>query len=167
MKEVHVREMTEKDWPAVSAIYQEGINTGHATFQTKSPSWHDWNDGHMEQCRYVALMDGKIEGWIALSAFSKRHAYRGVAEVSVYVNPQSSGQGIGYKLMSHMINVSEEAGIWTLIAGIFPENIGSVGLHEKSGFRVIGIREKVGEMSGVWRDVVLMERRSKVLNYQN
>ena len=165
MMEVHIREMTEKDWPAVSAIYQEGINTGHATFQTESPSWPDWNDGHMEQCRYVATIVGKIEGWIALSAFSKRYAYRGVAEVSIYVNPQISGQGIGYRLMSHMINASEEAGVWTLIAGIFPENTGSVRLHEKSGFRVIGIREKVGEMNGMWRDVMLMERRSKVINY--
>ncbi|WP_145578445.1 GNAT family N-acetyltransferase [Yersinia alsatica] len=167
MKEVHVREMTEKDWSAVSDIYQRGIDTGHATFQTKSPSWYDWNDGHMDQCRYVALIEGKIEGWIALSAFSKRYAYRGVAEVSIYVNPQSSGQGIGYRLMSHMINASEEAKIWTLIAGIFPENTGSVRLHEKSGFRAIGIREKIGEMRGVWRDVMLMERRSKVVNYQN
>ncbi|WP_260514196.1 GNAT family N-acetyltransferase [Serratia fonticola] len=165
MMEVHIREMTEKDWPAVSTIYQEGINTGHATFQTESPSWPDWNDGHMEQCRYVATIGGKIEGWIALSAFSKRYAYRGVAEVSIYVNPQISGQGIGYRLMSHMINASEEAGGWTLIAGIFPENTGSVRLHEKSGFRVIGIREKVGEMNGMWRDVMLMERRSKVINY--
>lgn len=118
MSEVHVREMAENGG-LQSVLFIRVIDTGHATFPAESPSWHDWNDSHMDQCRYVALIDGKIEGWIALSAFSKRHAYRGVAEVSIYVNPQISGQGIGYRLMSHVINASE-AGYLDTDCGYFP-----------------------------------------------
>ena len=147
-------------WPEVEKIYLEGIETGDATFETSSPGWEKWNDSHVQHSRWVAEVDGKIAGWVALSPVSDRCVYGGVAETSVYISEAYRGQGIGKALLLKGIESSEENGIWTLNAATFPENKGSINLHLKCGFREIGIREKIGQQNGVWRDTVLMERRS-------
>lgn len=152
--------MVAADWPVVRAIYLEGIATGNATFQKTAPEWAEWDVGHLPHCRLVARRDGKVAGWAALSRISARSVYAGVAEVSVYVAEQSRGQGVGRMLLGGLVAESERHGIWTLQAGIFPENEGSVALHQGLGFRVVGVRERLGCMDGRWRDVVLMERRS-------
>jgi L-amino acid N-acyltransferase YncA len=155
--------MRPEDWPAVRAIYLEGIATGNATFEEAAPEWDKWNAGHLACARIVARPDtGDVLGWAALSAVSSRSVYAGVAEVSVYVAERARGRGIGSQLMSRLIADSEAAGIWTLQAGIFPENVGSIALHQRSGFRMVGRRERLGQMNGRWRDVVLLERRSAV-----
>lgn len=159
---VVIRDFTESDFLSIQSIYQEGIETGNATFQIQTKSWDEWNNSFLSSCRLVAKQADEIVGWAALSPVSSRFVYRGVAEVSVYVGARFSGAGIGDALLSALIEVSEKAGIWTLQSGIFPENKASIRIHEKNGFRVLGIREKIGELKGVWRDVVLMERRSKV-----
>jgi phosphinothricin acetyltransferase len=153
--------MKPEDWKQVRAIYEEGIATGNATFETCSPEWDVWDSKHLGTCRLVARRGDEIVGWAALSHVSSRAAYRGVAEVSVYVGESAKGQGIGSELLSALIEASEIAGIWTVQAGIFSENVASLALHEKHGFRTVGIREKIGCLNGQWRDVVLMERRSK------
>lgn len=159
-----VREMKEEDWKAVSRIYLEGINTGKATFQTEIPSFEDWDKGHMKICRLVACSENDILGWAALSPTSSRCVYRGVAELSLYIGEAYRKLGVGTKLLEHLIKLSEEQGIWTLQSGIIGENEGSIALHKKCGFREIGIREKVGKMGdGVWHDVLLMEKRSKLV----
>ena len=159
--------MRAEDWPSVRAIYVQGIATGQATFETEAPAWEEWNAAHMENCRFVAREAGEIVGWAALSPVSGRCVYGGVAEVSVYVAESARGQGIGKKLLQELIAVSEKAGIWTLQAGIFPENVPSIELHKVCGFREVGYRERIGQMhDGVWRDVVLMERRSKVIGVE-
>jgi L-amino acid N-acyltransferase YncA len=160
---MQIRNMTETDHPSVQAIYQEGIATGHATFETSAPAWEDWDAEHISSCRLVAINDEKIEGWAALSPVSGRCIYAGVAEVSVYVAATARGKGVGKQLLQALIDASEEAGIWTLQSGVFPENIASIRLNETLGFREIGYREKIGKMNGVWRDVVLLERRSTVV----
>lgn len=152
-----------EDWPAVRAIYEEGIATGNATFETQAPDWEDWDAGHLQDCRLVARQGGHIVGWAALSPVSGRCVYAGVAEVSVYVAAAARGQGIGKGLLQALIEVSERQGIWTLQAGIFPENEASIALHESCGFREVGARARIGQLRGVWRDVVLMERRSEVV----
>lgn len=142
MAEIIIRKMHEEDWCAVREIYQEGIATGNATFQTAAPEWLEWNEGHLQDCRYVATVDNRVVGWAALSPFSRRHAYRGVAELSIYVSTHFQGKGAGRALLSGLIKGSESAGFWTLLAGIFPENQASVALHRSQGFREVGCREK-------------------------
>jgi phosphinothricin acetyltransferase len=147
----------------VRTIYQQGIATGNATFETETPTWEAWDAGHLPTCRLVAGKDGRIVGWAALSPVSGRCVYAGVAEVSVYVAADARGQGIGKALLSALVEASEQEGIWTLQAGIFPENEASIALHKRCGFRVLGRQERLGQMDGVWRDVLLMERRSNVV----
>jgi L-amino acid N-acyltransferase YncA len=149
------------DWPAVRAIYEEGIATGNATFETTAPAWEQWNQSHRQDCRLVAHRNGQVIGWAALSPVSSRCVYAGVAEVSVYVAAAARGQGAGKRLLSALIEASEQAGLWTLQAGIFPENTSSLALHQACGFRELGRRERIGRMNGVWRDVALLERRSR------
>ena len=155
--------LTASDWDAVRAIYLEGIATGNATFQQSAPEWDQWDAGHLKKCRLVARANGAILGWAALSPVSGRCVYGGVAEVSVYVTEQARGRGVGAALVAALVRESEQAGIWTLQAGIFPENQASIKLHLNAGFRVVGTRERLGSMNGHWRDVVLMERRSGIV----
>jgi len=157
---VELRELREEDWPAVKAIYEQGIAGGQATFETEAPSWEHWDRTHLEGHRMVALQDGEVVGWAALSPVSERCVYAGVAENSVYVADSAQGRGVGKALLEELIARAERAGIWTIQTGIFPENEPSLALHERCGFRVVGVRERLGQHRGVWRDVVLMERRS-------
>ena len=157
---MHLRNMSPTDWPTVRAIYEEGIATGHATFQPEAPTWEEWHAGHLPGCRLIAERTGHVVGWAALSGVSSRCVYAGVAEVSIYVAAQARGGGIGRRLLEALAAESERAGIWTLQAGIFPENLPSIAVHERCGFRVVGRREKLGQMDGRWRDVLLLERRS-------
>lgn len=149
-------------WSAVQRIYALGIATGHATFETQAPDWDGWDRAHLPAPRLVALAGSAVLGWAALSPVSDRCVYGGVAEVSVYVDPGAAGRGIGGRLLAALVTESEHAGIWTLQAGIFPENVASIRLHERQGFRTVGRRERLGRLEGIWRDVLLMERRSKV-----
>ena len=153
--------MRAGDWEQVRAIYLEGIRSGHSTFETEAPSWEKWDEGHHQFARLV-MRDGKpILGWAALSPVSKRHVYRGVAEVTVYVSESARGQGIGRVLLEALVHESEQNGIWTLQASIFPENVASVQLHLRCGFREVGRRERIAMLKGVWRDTLLFERRSE------
>jgi L-amino acid N-acyltransferase YncA len=147
-------------WDEVRQIYEEGIATGLATFETVVPDWETWDRSHLPFARLVAVSGGDVVGWAALSPVSDRCAYGGVAEVSVYVAKASRGQGMGSILLERLVNASEAGGIWTLQAGIFAGNQGSLELHRKAGFREVGRREKLGKLNGEWRDVVLLERRS-------
>ena len=158
-----IRQMEHGDWDAVRNIYCEGIASGHATFETSPPSWEEWDNNHLSECRLIAVLDGLMVGWGALSPLSSRCTYAGVAEVSVYVSRSARGCGIGKSLLQALIESSEHAGIWTLQAGIFPENTASLRLHQSCGFREVGSRERLGQLEGVWRDVILMERRSQVV----
>jgi len=155
--------MTESDWEAVRDIYLEGIATGNATIETEAPDWEEWNANHLSSCRLVARSGSKVLGWAVLSPVSRRAAYSGVAEESVYVAASARGTGIGKALLGALVTASEEAGIWSLQAGIFPENAVSIAVHKSVGFREIGFQERKGSLEGVWRDVVLMERRSEVV----
>ncbi|WP_346861119.1 N-acetyltransferase family protein [uncultured Draconibacterium sp.] len=155
-----IQNLEKIHWPAVSRIYQEGIDTGNATFQQVSPAWDEWDKGHEKNCRFVAVLNDELVGWAALSPVSQRCVYAGVCEISVYVANEARGQGVGKLLLQKLIDESEENGIKTLQAGIFPENTGSLFLHKKLGFREIGVREKIGQMNGFWRDVLLLEKRS-------
>ena len=157
--------MQDGDWPAVRSIYLEGIATGNATFQTAAPSWDEWNAGHLPHCRLIAVEDASVAGWAALSRVSARPVYAGVAEVSVYVAERARGKGVGRLLLQGLVAESEGQGIWTLQAGIFPENVGSLALHRAAGFRVVGTRERMGCLNGRWRDVILMERRGNNYNH--
>jgi phosphinothricin acetyltransferase len=150
-------------WQSVKIIYEEGIKTGNATFQQSAPKWEEWNNSHVAHSRIVALVDNKIVGWAALTPVSGRCVYEGVAEVSVYVAEKFRGQKIGSALLRELIKQSEVNNIWTLQAGIFPENKGSIKIHEENGFRTVGYREKIGKRNGVWRNTILMERRSIVV----
>jgi L-amino acid N-acyltransferase YncA len=168
---IKIDKMQPEHWADVAQIYAEGIETGHATFQKDMPTWADWDAGHLPFGRLVALNSAEnaqntewvVLGWAALTAVSNRCVYGGVAELSVYVSAAARGQGVGKILMENLIREAEANGLWTLQAGIFPENVGSVQLHLKTGFRQIGFREKVGKMDGVWRDTLLFERRSTVV----
>jgi phosphinothricin acetyltransferase len=160
---VELAPMAADDWDAVRAIYLEGIATGNATFETAAPEWDRWNAAHLPHCRLVARCRGKVLGWAALSAVSARRVYAGVAEVSVYIAERARGRGIGRRLLDELIAESERHGIWTLQAGIFPENISSIELHRRAGFRVVGLRERLGQLNGQWRDVMLLERRSSTI----
>lgn len=153
--------LTASDWEDVRRIYLEGIATGHATLETEPPSWDLWDRAHRMDCRIVAREDGRMAGWAALSRVSERCAYGGVAEVSVYVASEARGKGVGRRLLEELVRASEEAGVWTLQAGIFPENAASLSIHQHCGFRVVGVRERLGNLRGTWRDVALLERRSK------
>lgn len=162
-----ITEMNPGDWEAVRAIYLEGIATGQATYESEAPDWVKWDQNHVPEPRLVVREGDRLVGWTALSRVSMRKVYAGVAEVSIYVGKLYRGRGIGDALLPALIGASEKAGFWTLQGGIFPENVASIQLHKKHGFRELGRREKVGKMSfgemkGVWRDVVILERRSKV-----
>lgn len=160
MDEPYVRTMTELDQERVLAIYESAIHSRNSTFETEVPSWEVWNKRHLLNCRFVACMNEKVVGWIVLSQVSFREAYKGVAEVSVYVDPKYHGKGIGSLLMKALIETSEEEGFWTLQANIFPTNTESIKLHEKFGFTIVGVRKKIAQLDGVWKDIVLLERRS-------
>jgi L-amino acid N-acyltransferase YncA len=156
-----IRKLEARDWPAVRTIFEEGIATGQATFETEAPSWEAWDGAH--SAALVAEEDGEVVGWAALSPYSPRACYAGVAEESVYVAARARGRGVGRALLETLVDHSEEAGIWTLEAGVFPENRASVTLHLGCGFRAVGLRERIGRLNGEWRDVLLMERRSEVI----
>jgi L-amino acid N-acyltransferase YncA len=160
MGEVGVRAMTGTDWPVVERIYAEGIATGDATFETGAPTRASWDAGHLTAHRLVAMLDEEVVGWAACSPVSDRCVYAGVVEVSVYVSATARGHGVGSTLLRELVTSTERAGVWTLQAGVFPENAASLALHERGGFRVVGRRERIGLMNGVWRDVLLLERRS-------
>ncbi|MGC2196968.1 MAG: N-acetyltransferase family protein [Terriglobales bacterium] len=157
---VRVTAMQPEDWPAVEEIYRQGIATGNATFETETPGWEKWNAGHHPHSRLVARDPRQVLGWAALSPVSIRLVYAGVSEVSIYVADTARSKGVGKALLTTLIEHSELNGIWTLQAGIFPENAASISLHRSCGFREVGRREKIGLLKGVWRDVVLLERRS-------
>jgi L-amino acid N-acyltransferase YncA len=158
-----IRAMRRDDWPAVRNIYSEGIATGNATFETEIPEWSKWDQSHLQDCRLIAQDSEQILGWAALSPISSRHVYSGVAEVSVYVAAETRGRGVGKMLLQSLVEHSERCGMWTLQAGIFPENAASIALHKSCGFREVGLRRKLGQRGGVWRDVLLLERRSSTL----
>jgi L-amino acid N-acyltransferase YncA len=158
--DVATRRLEHDDWPAVAAIYAEGIETGDATFETEVPDWDAWDAAHSRRHRLVAELAGAVVGWAALSPVSERCCYAGVAECSVYVAQRVRGRGVGRALLTQLIADAERAGIWTLQSGIFPENRASVALHQRCGFRIVGVRERLGHLHGVWRDVLLLERRS-------
>lgn len=160
---ITIRNLEPDDWAAVREIYSEGIATGDATLETSPPEWETWDKSHTPDLRFVSVSDsGEISGWAALMPVSGRCVYAGVAEVSVYVGSRFRGQRVGDIILKHLIGQSEKSGYWTLQAGIFQENMASMKLHEKNGFRLIGYRENIGKMNGVWRSVNLLERRSKV-----
>jgi L-amino acid N-acyltransferase YncA len=148
------------DWEAVREIYLEGIATGHATFETGAPSWEKWDADHLRAARLLARRGPAVLGWAALSPVSGRCVYAGVAEVSVYVGAAARGQGVGRVLLEALVRTSEGEEIWTLQAGVFPENVASLALHRRCGFREVGRRERLGKLGGAWRDVILLERRS-------
>jgi len=153
--------MAESDWPQVRAIYEAGIRTGNATFETAAPEWSAWDASHLAEHRLVATDEsGDVVGWAALSPVSDRCAYAGVAENSVYVDPDHRGRGFGRAVLVALLDGAEAAGIWTVQTGIFPENTSSIALHERCGFRIVGRRERIGRLHGVWRDTLFLERRS-------
>jgi L-amino acid N-acyltransferase YncA len=157
---MEIRAMRAEDWPAVKAIYEQGIATRLATFETEAPAWEAWDAGHLAAPRLVAEEDGEVIGWAALSPVSRRPCYAGVVEESVYVAEGARGRGVGTALLGRLCTDAEAAGIWTIQTSIFPENVASVELHERCGFRVVGTRERIGQLDGVWRDTVLLERRA-------
>jgi L-amino acid N-acyltransferase YncA len=159
--EVRFRPLTEADWSQVAEIYRQGIETGNATFETHVPSWDKWNATHIQTCRLVAFIGNEITGWAALLPVSARKVYSGVGEVSIYISNKYQGLKIGSKLLELLILESEKNGFWTLQAGIFPQNKSSLKIHENNGFRIVGYREKIGQLNGMWRDTVLVERRTK------
>ncbi len=168
MADHEIREMTAGDADAVLEIYAEGIATGHATFETTSPDWADWDRARRPDCRFVATVGGEVLGWAVLSAVSSRPVYAGCAEVMIYISARARGRGLGRALLERLVAASKAAGVWTLQAGIFPENLGSLALHESLGFRRLGVRKRPGRMThgpmaGQWRDVVLLERRSATI----
>jgi L-amino acid N-acyltransferase YncA len=156
-----IRPMQPGDWPDVRAIYTAGIATGHATFETAPPIWAEWDVAHFPGLRFVAVDGIEVVGWAAACPVSDRCSLAGVAESSVYVDPLHQGAGVGRLLLTTLIETSEQAGIWTVQAGVFPENTASLALHVASGFRVVGKRERLGQLDGQWRDVILLERRSR------
>jgi L-amino acid N-acyltransferase YncA len=160
---VEIRDLRPLDWPEVGRVFEDGIRSEDATFETEAPTWEAWDAAHLAAHRLVVTLDGGVVGWAALSPYSDRACYAGVAEVSVYVAERARGLGFGRQLLTALVAESEAAGIWTLQAGIFPENVASVALHTSLGFRVVGVRERLGRAHGGWRDVLLLERRSEVI----
>jgi L-amino acid N-acyltransferase YncA len=160
---VELAALRTEDWPAVSAIYAEGIATGNATFETETPTFERWDASHLAGHRLVARIDGVIVGWAALAPVSERCVYRGVAENSVYVAAHARGMGVGYRLLRALVEAAETDGIWTVQTGVFPENTASLALHTRCGFRVVGRRERLGQLHGDWRDVLFLEWRSAII----
>lgn len=161
---IGIRDLRPEDWPEVRAIYEEGIATGHATFELEPPSWEHFDAGRLSDPRLVAVDESaRVRGWAVLSPVSSRCVYGGVGEVSVYVAANVRGRGIGSRLLAELVDRSEAAGLWMLQAGIFPENEATLALHRKAGFREVGRRERIGKMAGRWRDTILLERRSRVV----
>jgi len=158
-----IEPMDAGDWPSVRAIYLEGIATGEATFETEAPSWEEWDAAHLSFARLVARAGDNVRGWAALSPVSRRRAYAGVAEVSLYVAGESRSRGVGRALLERLIQAAEQNGIWTLQAAIFPENAATLALHKRCGFREIGRRERISTLNGSWRDTILLERRSQTV----
>ncbi len=159
-----IRNLKPKDFPAVRQIYRYGLSTGNATFETELPTWEGWDRSHLFHSRFVHEHSlAGITGWAALSPVSDREAYRGVAEVSVYLGAEFLGQGIGTRLLTALVDSSEKHGVWSLYSSLFPENAASIALHEKCGFREVGFREKIGCLDGIWRNTVIMERRSGIV----
>ncbi|MDD5936569.1 MAG: GNAT family N-acetyltransferase [Clostridiales bacterium] len=164
MKKVDIREMTAKDWNGVARVYQQGIDSNACTFVTVCPTYEAWDASHIDSCRFVAEIEGEIAGFVCLSPTSVRASFSGVVEVSIYIDQAFQNMGIGTLLMQNLIKASEEQGFWTIYSSIFIDNHGSRKLHEKSGFRQIGVREKIAKDSlGNWRDTVIYERRSEVV----
>jgi L-amino acid N-acyltransferase YncA len=160
--DLRIDPLQPRDWPAVAAIYAEGIATGNATFETAPPTWERWDATHLPDHRLVVRAgDGRVVAWAALAPVSDRCVYAGVAEDSIYVAEAARGRGVGRRLLTALLEGAEEAGIWTVQTGIFPENTASVELHRHCGFRVVGVRERLGQLHGRWRDVLLLERRSR------
>jgi phosphinothricin acetyltransferase len=157
---IAITAMLPQHWPDVRTIYQAGMDTGNATFETQAPDWQVWDAGHLPDGRLVALVSGRVVGWAALAPVSRREVYRGVAEVSVYVATEARGRGVGKRLLHDLVSAAERAGIWTLQAAVFPENPATLQLHTAAGFRIVGRRERIGRMNGRWRDTLLLERRS-------
>lgn len=157
--DLEVRPFRDDDWPAVHAIYADGIATGNATFETEVPAFERWLEAHPPEYRFVGARGRDIAGWVAASPVSDRCAYAGVIEHSVYVDARMRGRGVGHRLLDALIQRAEASGVWTIQSGIFPENVASIALHRRCGFRVVGTRERLGRLNGVWRDVLLMERR--------
>jgi Sortase and related acyltransferases len=160
---ISFKPMGAEHWPLIKEIYSDGLSTGDASFQQDIPDWEDWNKNHLLHSRILILIDQEIVGWGALSPVSLRSVYRGVAEVSIYIGKSFRGKGLGFQLLKSLVKESEENEIWTLQSSIFPENLASICIHQKNGFRKLGYREKVGRMKGIWRDTIIMERRSKVV----
>jgi phosphinothricin acetyltransferase len=160
---MQIETMLPEHWLSVKKIYEEGIATGNATFQTTAPEWEEWDAAHVKNSRLVAIENNNVLGWAAITSVSGRCVYAGVGEVSVYVSAAARGKGTGKKLLQALITETEKNNFWTLQAGIFPENAGSVKIHEECGFRIIGKREKIGQMNGLWRDTLLLERRSSIV----
>jgi phosphinothricin acetyltransferase len=160
---VTIRELRPEHWDDVARIYAEGIATGDATFETDVPSWEHWDAAHLPAHRFVAVAGGRVAGWVAVSAVSDRCVYGGVVENSVYVAAEARGRGVGRALLAALVASTEAAGVWTIQTGIFPENTASLRVHERVGFRVVGRRERIGRLNGVWRDVLLLERRSSAV----
>ena len=160
---IAIDKLERADWEAVREIYLEGIATGNATFETEAPEWETWDRSHFVFARLIARDNLSIVGWAALSRTSNRSVYAGVAEVSIYVSAAARGRGVGRALLAALIEEAERNGIWTLQAGIFPENTASLSLHKSWGFREVGFREKLGSLRGIWRDVILLERRSRTV----
>jgi phosphinothricin acetyltransferase len=158
-----VRDLRSDDWPEVARIFEEGIATGNATFEVEVPSWEGWDAAHLAEHRFVAEREGAVAGWIALAPVSPRRCYAGVAEISAYVAEEVRGEGVGSELLARVIESSERGGLWTLQTGVFPENVQSLGLLQRFGFRALGTQERIGRLHGIWRDVVLLERRSEVV----
>ena len=156
-----ITSMQPDDWARVSDIYREGVATRLATFETRVPAWEDWDGAHLAEPRLLAKLGGVIVGWAALSPTSARPAYAGVAEVSLYIAEEARGRGVGKRLLDALIQESERAGLWTLQAVTLRENAGSITLHKRCGFREVGVREKIAQLDGVWRDTVLLERRNR------
>jgi L-amino acid N-acyltransferase YncA len=154
---VLVRPFDPRDYPAVAAVFAEGIATGRATFETAVPSWEEWDAAHLPEHRFVAEEDGDVVGWVAVVPYSRRAVYRGVGEESVYVAERARGRGVGKALLDTVIASARAGGLWTLQAGVFPDNVASLELHRRAGFREVGVRERIGQLDGVWRDVVLLE----------
>ncbi len=158
-----IDKMKDEDWPAVQSAYREGIADGNATFETQGPEWEKWDKSHLRDCRLVARAEGKVVGFAVLTPVSTRSVFSGVAEVSVYVMTSARGIGVGKALLGALIAESERVGIWTLQGGAFGDNAASIALQKACGFREVGRRERIGQMDGIWRDVILMERRSKIV----
>lgn len=159
-----LRRLEAADWPAARDIFREGIRSGLATFEVEAPSWEEWDAAHDARHRLVAEMGDRVVGWAALAPVSTRRVYRGVAEDSVYVTSDAQGHGVGGALLSALVASAEAAGIWTIEAGIFPENGPSIAVHQRCGFRIVGVRERLGRRDGLWRDVLLLERRSPLVS---